>query len=103
MFSPGGRRRDSRLPARLSQAATKPALCTLPKCLAFLSGADPLLPLYRAIATLYSMGSDVRVARSSRSTKACPTFSHQPFARGAKSFDHARAHERLSELSVSLR
>src|SRR6266481_3085582 len=49
------------------------------------------------------MGSDVRVARSSRTTTARPTFSHQPFAGGAKSFDYARAHERLSELSVSFR
>src|SRR5262245_43968760 len=49
------------------------------------------------------MGSDVRVARSSRSTTARPAFSHQPFAGGAKSFDYARAHERLSQLSVSLR
>src|ERR1700758_4852364 len=49
------------------------------------------------------MGSDVRLARSSRSTPARPTFSHQPFAGSAKSFDYARADERVLKLSVSLR
>src|SRR6266705_3189842 len=64
---------------------------------------DPLFPVQPAIASFHSLDTDVRLARSSRPTSACPAFSHQPAAGGAQSFNYARFDECVSELPLSFR
>ncbi len=55
LFSPGGGRRNLRIPARLAQAAAKSALRALSKRLAIFPRADPLLPLQPALASFHSL------------------------------------------------
>src|SRR5204863_5860239 len=103
LFSSGGGRRNLRLLVRLAEATAKPALRALSKRLAVFPGADPLFPVQPALASFHSLDTDVWLARSSRPAAAGAAFPYQLAARGAKGFDHARANECLSELSLSLR
>src|SRR6476469_5138895 len=86
LFSPGGGRRNLRVPARLAQAAAKSALRALSKRLVVFPGADPLLPLQPALASFHPLNTRVRLARSARPATARTAFSHQSPAGGAKIF-----------------
>src|SRR5436190_11354554 len=103
MFSPGNGRRDSRLSARLAQAAAKPTLRAVSKCLALFSRANALFPLQGAVAPVYPLASCAWLARSPRSTAAHAAFPRQFVARRSQSLDDTRAHERVFKLSLSIR
>src|SRR5205823_10795037 len=102
MFSPGSGRRDPGLSPRVAQAPAESDLRVLSKCLALFSRPHALLSLQRALAALHPLDARARLARSASRTAPRSAFSHYSPPGCAQGFYDARAHERISELSLPL-